>query len=412
MRAPIHTWIHASATTILALVIVALAVPQIASAQLSVRRPAGRKYSVPFSLVDSGQELGRSSSWKVSLADADNDGDLDAFVSNWNGENSEYGQLWLNAGDGTFNESSQQFPSSFTRMNAGDLDADGDVDLWFCGHVPAGQAEGQVWLNNGHGVFTPTGHRFLTGNCALGDLDGDGDIDSMVANNTVGVRVYLNDGQARFSQGSDLNVSGPENVAVADLDGDGDLDVYVARLCNEQRVNLPDRIWFNDGHGFFVDSGQGIGAHMGIDVALGDVDGDGDADALVGNNHDAPTSSNPPEPFKLYINDGSGYFSDSGQVFGASRQGSVALADMDGDGDLDAILFDRDHVGESGPNRVLLNNGRGRFADWGLDFGDSVTAGGGVGDLDGDGDPDVFTANVGVDGTLPNEVWMNTMVPR
>ena len=403
-----HRSIQALTVAFVVSAIFRLALPTVASAQLSVHRPTGRVAPAPLSLIDSGQELGRSSSWKVSLADADNDGDLDAFVSNWHGENSEDGKLWLNAGDGNFDESSQQFPASFTGMKTGDLDADGDVDLWFCEHLLAGQAEGRVWLNNGHGVFTATDQHFLTGNSALGDVDGDGDIDVMVANNSVGVRVYLNDGQAVFSQGRDLNVRVPENIAVADLDGDGDLDAYVARLCNDQLENLPDRIWFNDGHGLFVDSGQGIGAHMGIDVALGDVDGDGDPDALVGNNHDPPTSSNPPEPFKLYINDGNGIFSDSGQVLGSSRQGGVALADMDGDRDLDAVLFDRDHMAESGPNRVLLNNGRGRFADWGLNFGDSVTASGGVGDLDGDGDLDVFTANVGIDGTVPNQVWINT----
>jgi len=408
MHARNHIRNHASTISLLTLVTVTLAAPHIASAQLSVRRTDGRRFSVPFHLIDSGQELGGFSSWKVSLADSDNDGDLDAFVSNWHGENSENGTLWLNAGDGTFDQSSQQFPPSFTSMKVGDLDADGDVDLWFCGHLLVGQTDGQVWLNNGLGVFTPTGQRFLTGNSALGDLDGDGDIDALVASNSVGVRAYFNNGQARFSQGLDLDVSVPDNVAVADFDGDGDLDAYVARLCNEQLENLPDRIWFNDGHGLFVDSGQGIGGHMGIDVALGDVDGDGDPDALVGNSHDAPTSSNPPEPFKLFINDGSGHFSDSGQVLGASRQGSVALADMDGDGDLDAVLFNRDHMAESGPNRVLLNNGRGRFADWGLNFGNSITAGGAVGDLDGDGDLDVLTANVGVDGTLPNKVWINT----
>ena len=395
MRALTHTWIHASATTLLTLVIVALAVPQIASAQLSVRRPVGRMYSAPFSLVDSGQRLGSFSSWTVSLADADGDRDLDAFVSNWHPSLTEYSRLWLNGGDGTFRESAQQFPAGQTTMSLGDLDDDGDIDIWYGGHIPNGQADGQVWLNDGGGRFSRTDQRFLTGNNSIGDLDGDGDLDAMVVNYLVGVRVYLNDGSARFLPiGGDLHQPSPGNLALGDLDGDGDIDAYVTSTSDDSFVSLPDRVWLNDGSARLTDSGQSIGSYQGISVSLGDVDGDGDVDALVGNAHDAPDAANPSRPFKLYLNDGGAHFSDSEQNLGEAKEGAVSLADMDLDGDLDAVLSSRDPMTESGFIKVLINNGRGRFADWGIESEGPATPGVSVGDVDGDGDPDVFVAHV------------------
>jgi len=379
-----------------------------ALAQSSPRRPAGRAAPVPFTLVDSGQELGSFSSWGVSLADADNDGDLDAFVSNWHPNENEYGQLWVNAGDGSFSESSQQFPAGNTIMTPGDLDADGDVDIWYGGLLATSQAGGQVWLNDGYGRFTRTGQSFLAGENTLGDIDSDGDLDAVVANCSAGVRLYFNNGNAHFIRAPDLSQSCPGNVSLADLDGDSDLDLYVASADNESFVPQPDRVWFNDGDGIFVDSGQQIGEHMGYDIALGDVDGDGDTDALIGNSHQPPDPTNSPQPFKLYLNDGNGFFSDSGQDLGHARHGFVALEDLDNDGDPEAVLFQRDPLTESGANKVLINNGRGRFGNWNIEFGDSATMGGAVGDLDGDGDSDIFSANVSLDRLQPNKVWVNT----
>jgi hypothetical protein len=57
-------------------------------------------------------------------------------------------------------------------------------------------------------------------------------------------------------------------VALGDVDGDGDLDVFVA---NNGQAN---RVWVNDGSGGFSDSGQSLGSSFSYGVALGDVDGD------------------------------------------------------------------------------------------------------------------------------------------
>ncbi|MCI0586491.1 MAG: FG-GAP-like repeat-containing protein, partial [Planctomycetes bacterium] len=93
-------------------------------------------------------------------------------------------------------------------------------------------------------------------------------------------------------------------------------------------------------------------------VALGDVDGDGDLDAFVGN---AFGQQN-----RLYLNGGSGVFTDvtaTNLPALIDDTGAVALGDVDGDGDLDAFVGNGLAFGGSGQNRLYLNGGTGVFTD-------------------------------------------------
>ncbi|MBT5381372.1 MAG: hypothetical protein HOL13_00855, partial [Phycisphaerae bacterium] len=96
--------------------------------------------------------------------------------------------------------------------------------------------------------------------------------------------------------GQTLGSSDSSSVALGDLDGDGDLDAMIVNY------NNPNFVWTNDGTGTFTDSGQALGAGWGDSVALGDLDGDGDLDAMVMNNGQANT---------VWTNDGTGTFTDS-----------------------------------------------------------------------------------------------------
>ena len=91
-----------------------------------------------------------------------------------------------------------------------------------------------------------------------------------------------------------------------------------------------NRVWINNGTGTFTDSGQSLGASHSRGVSLGDVDGDGDLDAFIANSHNQGN--------KVWRNDGSGNFSDSGQSLGTSYSHKVKLDDVDDDGDLDAFI--------------------------------------------------------------------------
>jgi len=76
--------------------------------------------------------------------------------------------------------------------------------------------------------------------------------------------------------------------------------------------------------GTFVDSGQTLGSSISYAVALGDLDGDGDLDAFVANAYYAGDAAN-----KVWLSNGLGIFTDSGQSLGSSRSYAVALGDLD-----------------------------------------------------------------------------------
>ena len=230
---------------------------------------------------------------------------------------------------------------------------------------------------------------------ALGDLDGDGDLDAFVANFSSGNRVWINDGSANVTDsGQSLGDHKSIDVALGDLDGDGDLDAFFA---NRSQAN---RVWINDGSANFTDSGQGLGDHGSHSLSLGDLDGDGDLDAFVANYNNHGN--------RVWINDGSANFTDSGQSLSNHESRAVELGDLDGDGDLDAYVANRGVIGQA--NRVWMNDGSANFTDSGQSLGDHNGFNVSLGDLDGDGDLDAFVAN-GFPGE-GNRVWLNQELPQ
>jgi len=192
-------------------------------------------------------------------------------------------KVYLNDGQGRFTDSGLALSEEVIAW--GDLDGDGDVDVF-------GKAVGQgyrVLLNGGTGHLARgwemADGQAINGGIALGDMDGDGDLDAVVANGfrsegSQPTRVLWNDGNGQFTDsGQELNPTKGAHLAVGDLDGDGDLDVFVAN------VDLPDEVWLNDGTGRLLDSGlrlEGSPGSMSTKPSLGDLDGDGDLDVVVG----------------------------------------------------------------------------------------------------------------------------------
>jgi hypothetical protein len=183
---------------------------------------------------------------------------------------------------------------------------------------------------------------------------------------------------------------------LADLDGDGDLDAVTVGW------GEPGKVWLNDGTGNFEDSGQSLTpGYIHIHgMALGDVTGDGAVDAMMAG-----------APNEVWFNNGAGAFTDSDQRLAYMPCDSVALGDLDRDGDLDAYMA----VGFAGSaiDEIWLNDGSGHFVNSELSLSHGFSSGIGLGDFDGDGDLDAFVAHgqLGMDsgGGLPNEVWLNQM---
>lgn len=357
------------------------------------------------SFVDSGQTLGQDAN-DVALGDVDGDGDLDAAVAY-----NETAKVWLNQGDGTFVDSGQSLGNQLSlAVTLADVDNDGDLDAFVIENDSTGNA---VWINQGGaqggtaGAFASNGQSVgddLSSDVALGDLDGDNDLDAFVTRN-VGRpdKVWLNNGSGQFSDsGQTLGSNSSIGLDLGDVDGDGDLDVMAAE-------DTQTTLWINQGgmqggsEGTFTASGQSLPGNFTISVALGDVDRDDDLDVVSGN----VNGSN-----HLWLNQGGdqggteGNFLDSGQNLGPNNNRQVVLVDVEVDGDLD--LF----VARNGPNTVWINQGgiqsgtAGQFQDSGQTIGDLYSLAADLGDLDGDNDPDALVANY----PGPTQVWLNQEV--
>jgi hypothetical protein len=330
----------------------------------------------------------------VILGDVDGDGDLDAFVGN-------VGQtrLYLNHGSGVFTDvTATNLPTLLdftTAVALGDVDGDGDLDA-FVGNAYVQQ--NRLYLNDGTGVFTDVTVTNLpalsdgTYALALADMDGDGDLDAFVGNQYQQNRLYLNGGAGVFTDVTATNLpvlpDWTNAVVLGDVDGDGDLDAFVGNSGLDPNLVGQNRLYLNGGTGIFTDvTATNLLALPGYTtaVALGDVDGDGDLDALVGNTFGQQN--------RLYLNL-PGIFTDvtaTNLPALLDDTTAVALGDVEGDGDLDAFVgnFARQ-------NHLYLNGGTGVFTDvtaTNLPTLSDNTRGVALGDVDGDGDLDAFVGN-------------------
>jgi hypothetical protein len=224
--------------------------------------------------------------WQIELGDLDDDGDLDALIGLCCAGTASY-SAWLNAGNGIFTDSGQYLGEAGSRQFAlGDLDGDADLDMVMVVQRHSADSDGapdpgpmdQVWLNDGHGRFSDSGLRLGQGGShtvALGDLDGDTDLDAFIAGDQT-ASIWINDGTGRFAMTTQMTGRvAAQAIMLGDLDQDRDLD---ALLSSGERVE----VWMNDGRGTFELSAQRIDLTRYSAVALGDLDGDGDLDLFSG----------------------------------------------------------------------------------------------------------------------------------
>jgi len=318
--------------------------------------------------------------YSLALGDLNQDGHLDIFWANFGRPN----LVWFNDGTGHFIDSGQSlglFDS--TDVTLGDLDGDGDLDAV----VSNWKQATQIYLNNGKGIFQISsqsiGNSFST---ALGDLDGDGDLDLFN-----GYTVWWNNGQGKFSYSEQTIVwAGIQAGATAlgDFDSDGDLDLVVSD------ENSHSRVWLNNGRGYFKDTKQLLGNLFSVNIVVGDIDGDYDLDILQ--------TSSDNQPAELWLNDGSGMFTQHSPAFNNATSPAISLDDIDGDGDLDVLLGQTSFSGNGGV-AIWLNDGQGSFTIGPQHLDGATTLALTVGDMDTDGDLDIYVA----DSSQDHDVWLN-----
>ncbi len=294
----------------------------------------------------------------LEFGDVDGDGDQDLWIGN--GTNTfTQDQLLLNDGNGTFTDvTATHVPANSDRTFAvamGDVDGDGDLDV-VTGLGQHNLTANRLLRNNGSGVFTfddnalpPTMGR--TRSIELVDLDGDGDLD-LTWGDWDQNAILINDGLGNFTDETGTRYPATpfpygSPVRAADVDGDGDQDLFYSG-----HAGLANRLFLNDGAGFFTDvSGSQLPGNLPtIACELADMDNDGDADIVLGHNGAA-----------LYLNDGNGIFSDATSTVEVDSDvtHSMVLADVDRDRDLDVVLGRYMRVGnlnDRGAHVVLRNN--------------------------------------------------------
>lgn len=333
------------------------------------------------------------------LADVDGDGDLDAFLSDF-----ATLTLYENDGKGVFRIASPArqvgAEKGVWRFRTADVDGDAVVDVVTLS-VEGVAAQVKLWFGETGGGFRDATRPLLPFRrdaayaVRLADLDGDGDADMVRANASLMRPLYLNDGSGRFESATATHMPGITNmsimsVAVGDVDGDGDPDVLLARF------NRTFMLYRNSGRAMFAHDANASIPDAGwwpMDTELVDLNRDGKLDlvcAIMGQNRF--TTQN-----ELYFGDGRGSFTRvTGSHLPADQEYSqrVAIGDVDRDGDLDLFFADVRGVVDSGRDLLYLNDGTGGFGDAStrlpLTRGSTLDAA--LADVDRDGDPDLALA--------------------
>jgi hypothetical protein len=240
-----------------------------------------------------------------------------------------------------------------------DYDNDGDLDVYAADR----QGENKLFRND-HGRFTqvfagagPTDARPTVGACWL-DLDSDGDLDLYLANQSGATdALWRNDGTAFVDVAPTLGLAGPARrkdeggvgCAIGDYDNDGDFDIFAPNYGH----NL---LYRNNGNGTFTEVGKTVGVGVenhAVGADWGDYDNDGDLDLSV-ISYEGPVGSQTPLN-ALFRNDGAAGFVNvltRDSPLNAGDHG-VQLVDYDLDGGLDLTLTDG--YGPAGGHFVFRN---------------------------------------------------------
>ncbi|MSR29173.1 MAG: VCBS repeat-containing protein [Phycisphaerales bacterium] len=358
---------------------------------------------------------------QIGVADIDGDGDLDMCFANGQGYSSLGAllkpRIYVNSGAGVFTDQTDAraagITGCFRSAEFGDVDGDGDQDL-LLGQDYSRQM--LLLINNGAGVFAneTTGRiptmNTSTARATFGDVDGDGDLDIALCHSganrfsTTGQpRLYINDALGRFTDATATRlptgaIGQQMDCLFMDADGDFDLDLFIGT-----RATTPSqsRLWINNGSGVFANTGNFPNDNTAYAYDAGDIDNDGDLE-LIGVN--AGTGNQ--ELLARNANSlGTSWTNISSSIAPnpATDDNDSKFFDIDNDGDYDLVI-----AVLGGTKRIYRNGGTGAFTQ----ISNIITAATDasldvkVADFDGDHRYDIVTGQ-GESGSFQNRIYMN-----
>jgi hypothetical protein len=365
------------------------------------------------------ETIGDTRGWtnKVEIADLNGDGRPDLLFAN-GGDYSTPGTpeanlVFFNTPTGTFENRSAEVlgptPDLARVIKARDLNADGIVDIIV---GTTFQTQSRLFLGSGEGAFREVTATHLprmplsVGDVEAGDVDGDGDLDLVLADwgpgdnmsNSGGrTRLWLNDGAARFTDATAAQM--PETLVgfswdleLADIDNDYDLDLAIS--CKRCPGSY---LFMNDGTGRFTNDARALPQYTNnYELEPMDLDGDGFLDLVTINDGDIIGERSYNRKEHVFHNDGRGRFRDATSLWWPAEvnigedDNMAAFLDYDSDGDADFVIGSL-----TGPDRLLINDGTGTLS-LAIDVFDGPETPGTLGialaDLDGDFRMDVVQA--------------------
>ncbi|PSQ80497.1 MAG: hypothetical protein BRD40_04400 [Bacteroidetes bacterium QS_1_65_9] len=355
--------------------------------------------------------LGRSS---TAMADVNGDGRQDVLAAGYKtvkDTNSTTTTLYLGDGAGGFSEAGAGLADVGGGSTAiADVDADGHQDLLITGYDRGREMNvTTLYMGDGAGGFSKAGAglaNISVASSVFADLNEDGDQDLLLSgdnsSNDARTLLYLGDGTGSFTE---ADVGFPEldgSLSVADVNADGHLDVLMAG--RDEDFDRLTKIYLGEGEGAFTPARADLTPVTHASTSIADVNADGQPDLLITGEDDSPSDA---KTATLYRGNGEGGFTAAEVGLTGVEYGSTAIADVDADGHRDLLITGRN--ADPAPTATLyLNDGDGGFTDARAGLS-GVGSGGAVslGDVEGDGDPDLLITGKNGENTRTATLYEN-----